>query len=109
MAYSVVMTLWVLPVVVWAVHGTVISVWDILRALSLPLGSSVVAAGLAIAVQFIYGPMLSRTPRLVCEVTVLLAVYTGVLLVAAGRKSIYLEILTGLRGSLSAKERAWPT
>jgi O-antigen/teichoic acid export membrane protein len=106
LAYSAVMTLWVVPSIAWAVHGTVISVRDILLALSRPLGSSLVAAALASSVRYFYGPMLSPFPRLLLEGTVLFATYTGVLLFAAGRKSVYMELLQGLKGPSPAEEKS---
>jgi O-antigen/teichoic acid export membrane protein len=106
LAYSTVMALWVVPFVAWAVHGTVISVWDILLALSRPLGSSIVAASLAFGVRFLCGPMVSPSARLILEGTVLLVTYTGVLLFAAGQKSVYMDILRGLKGPSSAEEKS---
>ena len=44
-AYSAVMMLWVIPVIAWSVHGTVISFRDILLAVSRPLASGIVAGG----------------------------------------------------------------
>jgi O-antigen/teichoic acid export membrane protein len=96
LAYSVTMALWVLPFIVSAVRGTMISVRDILLALSRPLGSSIVAACVAFGVQSFCGSM-SPLGRLLLEGAVLLVTYTLVLLVAAGRGSVYLEILQGLR------------
>jgi O-antigen/teichoic acid export membrane protein len=96
-AYSVMMTLTVVPIVAWAVHGTVISVPDILRVLCLPLGASIVAAGVAFGVRFFYGAFLSPLPRLLLEGTVLLVSYVAVLLLAAGRNSVYTEILRELK------------
>jgi hypothetical protein len=82
------MTLTVVPIVAWAVHGTVISVPDILGVLCLPLGASIVAAGVAFGVRFFYGAFLSPLPRLLLEGTVLLISYVAVLLLAlAGTRS----------------------
>lgn len=106
LAYSAVMILWVVPFVAWAVHGTGISVRDILIALTLPVGCSIVAACLAFGVRFMYGPMLSPVPKLVLEVTVLLVTYTGVLLFAAGPKSVFMDILRGLKRPSSAEEKS---
>jgi O-antigen/teichoic acid export membrane protein len=112
LAYSAVMTLWAIPFVVWAVQGTMISVRDILTALSLPAGSSVIAAGVAFAARSLYGTMLSALPRLILEVTVLLVIYAVLLLVGAGKKSVFMEILRGFRrpssadGSSSAEEKS---
>jgi O-antigen/teichoic acid export membrane protein len=98
-AYSTVMTLGIVPISAWAVHGTMICVWDILLALSHPLASSVAAAGVAFLVHFFYGPMLPLLPRLLIESTVFGTTYLGVLLFVAGQKSFYLDLLRGSKGS----------
>jgi O-antigen/teichoic acid export membrane protein len=105
-AYSAVMILWIIPVVAWSVHGTVISFWDVLLAVSRPLASSVVAAGLAFAVRSVYGQSLSPLPRLVLETTVLLVTFLGLLLFATGQKSLYLDLLRGLREPAPTKEKS---
>jgi hypothetical protein len=105
-AYSAVMILWIIPVVAWSVHGTVISFWDVLLAVSRPLASSIVAAGLAFAVRSVYGQSLSPLPRLVLETTVLLVTFLGLLLFATGQKSLYLDLLRGLREPAPTKEKS---
>jgi O-antigen/teichoic acid export membrane protein len=105
-AYSAVMILWIIPVIAWSVHGTVISFWDVLLAVSRPLASSVVAAGLAFAVRSVYGQSLSPLPRLVLETTVLLVTFLGLLLFATGQKSLYLDLLRGLREPAPTEEKS---
>jgi O-antigen/teichoic acid export membrane protein len=104
LAYSAVMTLWVVPFVAWAVHGTVVSVWDILLALSRPLGSSIVAASLTYGIEVTYCSKLSSTPRLIIETAILLCTYTVMLVFVAGQKSVYTDILRGLKGPRSSDE-----
>jgi O-antigen/teichoic acid export membrane protein len=94
LAYSAVMTLGIVPICAWALHGTVICVWDILLALIRPLASSVAAAGLAFGVQLFY-PMLPLLPRLLLESTLFGATYLVMLLFVAGHKSFYLDLLRG--------------
>ena len=106
-AYSAVMTLWVIPHILWCVHGTVISLRDVLLAVSRPLASGIVAGGLAFGVRLICGPFVSPLPRLVLESSVLLVTFFGVLLFAAGQKSLYLDLLRGLRGPSSAERKTW--
>ena len=106
LAYSVVMTLWVVPVVIWAVHGTAISVRDILLTLSRPLASSLVAGGLAFGARFFWGGMLSPSPRLLVEGTVLLGTYLGLLLFVAGQKSVYLDLIRGSRAPAPQEEKS---
>ena len=104
-AYSAVMLLWVIPVIAWAVHGTVFSVRDILGTVSRPLASSIVAAGLAFGVRWLYGQRLSPFPRLVLESAVLLVTFLGIAWFVTGQKSLYLDLLRGLKGTPSSEEK----
>ena len=104
-AYSAVLTLWVIPHILWCVHGTAISVRDILLAVSRPLASGILAGGLAFGVRLICGQFVSPLPRLVLESSVLFVAFFGVLLFVAGQKSLYLDLLRGLRGPSSAAEK----
>jgi PST family polysaccharide transporter len=97
LAYSTVMTLWVIPHIVWCIHGTVVSFRDIVVALSRPLLSGVAAAAFAFSVQFLYGHLLPPLPRLVLGVTVFLGAYLGMLMYVMGQKAFYLSLLRGMR------------
>ena len=90
-AYSAVMVLWLLPVIVWSVHGTVISVRDILITASRPLASSAVAGATAFGVCFIFGH--SHLARLILGGIVLLGTYLGMLFYVMGQKAFYLDLL----------------
>jgi O-antigen/teichoic acid export membrane protein len=103
-AYSAVMMLWVIPVIAWSVHGTVISFQDILLAVSRPLASSILAGGLAFAARSVYGQLLSPLPRLVLACALLLIAFVVILLFVTGQKALYLDLLHGLKGPSSAKE-----
>jgi O-antigen/teichoic acid export membrane protein len=104
-AYSAVLTLWVIPHVLWCVHGTVISFRDILLAVSRPLASGIVAGALAFGVTLICGQFVSPLPRLVLESSVLFVTFFVALLFAAGQKSLYLDLLKGLKGPSSVAEK----
>jgi PST family polysaccharide transporter len=97
LGYSAVMTLWAIPHIAWCVHGTVISLRDILLAASRPLGSGIVAAALAFGVQFYWGQSLSPLPRLVLGAAVLLASYVGMLFYVMGQKGVYWDLVRWLR------------
>lgn len=99
LAYSAVMTLWVLPHIAWCVSGTPISTRDILLAVSRPLGSAVLAGGLAIAFQQLYGRTLSPLPRLALDSAVVFIAFFGILLFVAGQKALYLDLFRGLKGT----------
>src|SRR6266705_1085295 len=102
--YSALMTIWAVPHIAWCVHGTVISLCDILRTASRPLVSGIVAAVLAFGVQFVCGQSLSPLPRLILGTAVLLGAYVGMLFYVMGQKAVYWDLLRGLRRSSSVKE-----
>jgi PST family polysaccharide transporter len=104
LAYSTLMTLWVVPHIAWCVHGTVVSFRDILVAVSRPLLSGFAAAVFAFGVQLLYGQLLSPFPRLVIGVTVLLGVYLGMLMYVMGQKACYLGLLRGMKSHSSVEE-----
>jgi O-antigen/teichoic acid export membrane protein len=105
-AYSTMMTLWVIPVIVWSVHGTAISSWDILRAVSRPLASIIPAAILGFGVNLFFRQMLSPLSMLLLENAVLLITYGGVLLFIAEQKSFYLDLLRGLKGASAVEGKS---
>jgi O-antigen/teichoic acid export membrane protein len=96
-AYSTGMMLWVLPLIVWAVHDTVVSFRDILMAVARPLSASLFAAALAFGFRYLYGQFLPPLIRLVLEAAVLLFAFAGILLFVTGQRSLYLDVLKGLR------------
>jgi O-antigen/teichoic acid export membrane protein len=102
-AYSTVMMLWALPAIAWTVHGTVISVRDMLLTVSRPLASSLVAGTFAFGVQRCC-VQLSPLLRLTLESAVLLITFVGMLLFVTGQKVLYLDLLRGLRGPIPGKE-----
>jgi PST family polysaccharide transporter len=97
LAYSAVMMLWVIPHIAWCIHGTVVSFRDILLTVSRPFAASVVAAGLTFALRLFYGQWLPPLPRLVLESIVLLVTFLGILVFVTGQKSLYLDLLRGLK------------
>jgi O-antigen/teichoic acid export membrane protein len=98
-AYSAAMTLWLIPHTLWCVRGTVISLRDILLVMSRPVASGALAGGVAFGARVTYGQFFPPLARLVLESSVLLIAFFGVLLFAAGQKSLYLDLLRGLRSS----------
>jgi len=94
--YSAVMTLWAIPHIAWCVHGTVISLRDILVAVSKPFVSGLAAAALAFGVQFLVGQSLTPLARLLLGTSVLLVAYVGMLFYVMGQKALYLDLLRAL-------------
>jgi O-antigen/teichoic acid export membrane protein len=95
-AYSSIMTLWVIPHILWCIHGTVISLKDIVLAVSRPLFSAFVAAAVAGGAAFYFPESMSHVTRLLVALPILLLVYVGMLFYAMGQKSFYLDLVTGL-------------
>ena len=67
------------------------------------MASGVLAGGVAFGVRLMYGQFFSPLPRLVLESSVLFVTFFGVLLLFAGQKSLYLDLLRGLRSSSVAE------
>jgi O-antigen/teichoic acid export membrane protein len=102
-AYSAVMMLWVLPIIAWCVHQTMISFSDVLHTVSRPLASVMPAAALAYFVGHYLSQGPSPLPRLVLESAMLFAGYFGVLLFVAGQKDFYLDLLRKVRSPSTVK------
>jgi O-antigen/teichoic acid export membrane protein len=94
--FSAAMTLLTVPLTVWGVRGTVISFRDVLGAVKQPLVSGIVAAVLAIVMQFFYGQSLPPVTRLLLGSTMLFVAYSGMLLYVMGQKAFYIDLLRGL-------------
>jgi O-antigen/teichoic acid export membrane protein len=96
-AYSAALTLWLVPLIAWCVHGTVVSFRDVLMTISRPMISGVVAVGFAFAVRLLYGHSLPPLPRLILENAVLLVIYLAMLLFVMGQRAFYLDVLRGFK------------
>lgn len=97
LAFSVAMTLWLAPHIIWCVKGTMISPRDFLLAMWPPIGSAAMAAALAFATQFYFSQWQSPFTRLLLGAFVMAVVYAGMLLFVMGQKSFYLGLLGQLR------------
>jgi PST family polysaccharide transporter len=104
-ACSAMMTLWLIPLVIWALHGTIISPRDILLVVSRPLAAGIGAAGVAFAVRLFCAQLLPPLPRLVLESAFLFATFFGMLLFVTGQKSFYMGVLRELLKGRSAVEK----
>lgn len=96
--YSTVLTLWFIPHIAWCVHGTVVSLRDILVTAGRPLLSGLTGAAVAFGLQFFYETRLSALPRLVVGCIILFGVYLTMLLYVMRQKAFYLDLLSGLKG-----------
>ena len=95
-AYSAVMCAWIIPVIAWAVHGTNLSMGEVLVTVGRPLAAGIVAGALAFGVGLICDNLMPLA-RLVIQTSVLFVAYALLLYFATGQKSLYLDVLRGLK------------
>jgi hypothetical protein len=93
------MLLWIVPHLLWAFHGTVISYRDVLTVVSRPLLSGLAGALAGIVFIFFAAGSLSPFFRLLLGCTVLFSVYAWILLVVMAQKPFYMDILRGMTRS----------
>jgi O-antigen/teichoic acid export membrane protein len=105
LAYSTAMTLWLVPHILWCIHGTNISFRDIFDVLKRPVISATVAAGVAYAVQFQYGQTLSPLARLIISCGVLFGIYAVMLLYVMGQKAFYIDLVRNLANRQPVDEK----
>ena len=98
-AVSAAMTLWLVPHIVWCLHNTVISPWDLLLPTCRPFFASIVAAIFAFVVQSYFSQLLSPFWRLSLGGGVMVSLYLWMLLFVMGQKSFYFDLLRRLKSS----------
>jgi len=99
LGYSAAMMLWVVPHIIWCVHGTVISVRDVITTLSRPLLAGIVAGVVSYATRSIYGPFLPPVLKFASELCLFAIAYLSMLLCVLKQKAVYVDLLSGLRGA----------
>jgi PST family polysaccharide transporter len=97
-AYSTVMLLWLVPHILWCLHGTTISPGDMLVATSKPFFSAILATVVTLGAGFYIVQMHSPLLRLAVEGGIMAFVYYGTLLFVMGEKTLYVDLFRGLRG-----------
>jgi PST family polysaccharide transporter len=96
-AFSAAMTLWLVPHILWSLHGTTIRPQELLLATSRPLLSAIVAAAFAFAMQLYFGQLQTPVCRLILGGSVMFVGYLCILLFVMGQKRFYLELLKALK------------
>ena len=97
LSYSIALTLWLYPHLVWSLHRTPISVGDLLRAIVRPWMSGMVASAGALAIQHYLGPEVPALARLVAGGVVLSTIYGFVLLFIFGQLNLFQDVLQSFR------------
>ena len=95
-----------IPAYVWCTRGTGISFWDILLAAGRPGLAGVAAASVAFGVQFYFGHLMTPVFRLAVGNTILFGLYFGLLLTIMGQRTVYLDLIRGLRKAPSIEATA---
>jgi O-antigen/teichoic acid export membrane protein len=97
LAYSTAMTLWFIPHVVWCLHGTAISPWDLLRTAGRPLLSAIAAGVCVLGTQDYFGQLVSPIQRLTLGGGIMFLVYSCMLLFVLQQRAFYLDLLRGAK------------
>jgi O-antigen/teichoic acid export membrane protein len=104
--YSGAMLLVLIPVMVWSVYGTELSVADLLSASTRPVLSGVVATGITFVALFYGGGLLAPFTRLVLAGGLALCTYLGMLFCVMKQKEFYMGMIAGLSKRSSFSDEA---
>lgn len=103
--FSTVMMLWLIPHIVWCLHGTAITPLDLLRAGLRPLLAALLAVAAAYAVRVAWDPLQAPLARLLLETGVMMGVYAGLMIFVMG-KDFYLDLFRSMRNAPAAPAEA---
>jgi O-antigen/teichoic acid export membrane protein len=104
LGFSAVMLLCAIPLTAFCVHRTPVSLRDILLTSAPPLACAIVAGATAFGVKIACGHLLSPLSRLLLETTVLVSTFSVLLVFVVGDKTLYRDVLRGLRGRVPVEE-----
>jgi PST family polysaccharide transporter len=96
--YSVTMVGLCMPMIAWAIKGTIVSFRDIWQAVRSPIISTIIAAAIASCVAIIGGQIPSPFPRLMIGGGVLTLAYLWMLLYVMGERGTYVNLFQSLTG-----------
>lgn len=98
-AFSTAMALWLVPLILWCLHGTVLSPKDLLLAIGKPLAAGLVAASVAVGIELLIGNrlILPAVVKLMVGGGSMFATYVVVLLFVLRQKDFYLDLIRGLK------------
>jgi PST family polysaccharide transporter len=99
LGFSTAMMLWLVPHVIWALHGTMITPGDVVSATIRPFFASIFAGAIAFAVHAYIISSGSHLLRLLLAGGVMTSLYLLIFLFIMGQRTFYFELFKGLRGS----------
>ena len=91
-----VMTLWLVPHVLWCLHGTVVSPKDVFLAMIRPVLGGLASVALAWTVLHGIGQLPSPIARLLVAGGVMMIAYAGILLFLMGQMKFYSDLFRAL-------------
>jgi O-antigen/teichoic acid export membrane protein len=94
--YSTAMVLLFIPLIAWAKHGTGVSNRDYWDAIKRPLVAGVIAGAAGWSAQYALRNSLPPFPLFAVAISVMGAIYLGILLFVMGQRAEYTELLTHL-------------
>jgi len=94
--FSITTTLLVVPVILWATHGTSITPVDTLTVIMRPFLSVLVGAGATLAAWGIIHQLTAPLLRLIAANSVLFGVYILVLWFGMGQKEVFLRLFADI-------------
>lgn len=103
LGFSLAVLALVVPIVVWALHGTGITLRDYWNTVKHSMLSGVVAGAVGWAVERACGATLSAIPEMLVGGCVVFGVYAFVLLFIMGQKSLYLDLVKQVRAKRRTK------
>jgi PST family polysaccharide transporter len=106
LAYSTAMTLWLVPHVLWCIHGTNIQFKDLMRAVAPPFLSGLAGAVVAFALQRYCLEGVIPLVRLAVGGAAMVCVYLWVLMFVMGQKTFYLDLVKSVQRSSAAAAQA---
>jgi O-antigen/teichoic acid export membrane protein len=96
--FSIGMTLWVVPHLLWCFHGTGVSCREVFPLIARPFVAGGVAALCALGFLILIDSRLSALPTLALGCTIFMGVYLYVLLFVLKQSEFFLDIVRTLRG-----------
>ena len=100
LAYSSAMVLWVIPHILWCIRGTGISFGDVVQVLRQPLIAGAAAAIGTVLLDEMLSAQLGQYGRLIIGGVAMVSLYFLFLLIIFGQKSVYIDLVKGLRGAI---------
>jgi PST family polysaccharide transporter len=101
LAFSTAMLLWAIPHMAWCVHGTSISLGQLLGAVARPMAAGVAAAVVTFFARMAIAGSVPTEIGLAVELIILFVSYTWILLAVMGQKPLYMGIVRELRARRS--------